>query len=97
MKLGVQIGFGRGHIVLDGEPAPPPQRGTAPQFSAHVLCGQTAEWLKMPLGMEVGLGPGDIVLNGDPAPSKKGHSPQIFAPSIVAKRLYASGYHLVRR
>ena len=27
MKLGMEIGFGKGHIVLDGDPAPPPQRG----------------------------------------------------------------------
>jgi len=30
MKLGVQVGFGPGHIVLDGDPDPSPQRGTAP-------------------------------------------------------------------
>ena len=29
MKLGVQVGLG--HIVLDGDPAPP-RRGTAPNF-----------------------------------------------------------------
>jgi len=32
-KLGTQVGLGPGHIVLDEEdPAPPPQRGTAPNF-----------------------------------------------------------------
>jgi len=43
------------HSVLDGDPAPapPPQRGTAPQFSAHACCGQTAGWIKMPLGTVV--------------------------------------------
>jgi len=30
MKLGMQIGFGPGHIVLGGKPAPTPQRGIAP-------------------------------------------------------------------
>ena len=60
---------GPGHIVLDGDPVPPsPKRGTAPQFSAHVYCGQTAGWIKMALGMEVCLGPGDFVLDWDPAP-----------------------------
>jgi len=29
MKLGKQVGLGPGHIVLDGDPAPSPQRGTA--------------------------------------------------------------------
>ena len=35
MKLGMevaQVGFGPGHIVLDGVPAPPPQKGHSPQF-----------------------------------------------------------------
>jgi len=27
MKLGVQVGFGRDHIVLDGDPALPPPKG----------------------------------------------------------------------
>ena len=30
MKLGMQVGLGHGHIVLDGDLDPPPQRGTAP-------------------------------------------------------------------
>jgi len=42
-----------------------------PQFSAHVYCGQTAGWIKMPLNMEVGLGSGHIVLDVDPAPLPK--------------------------
>ena len=67
MKLGIQVGLGGGHIVLDGDPAPLPQRGRAPNFW-RICCGQMAAWIKMPLGMEEGLGPGDIVLDGDPAP-----------------------------
>jgi len=69
MELGMQVGLGPGHIVLDGDPAPPPQRGTATtQFSAHICCGQMAAWIKIPLGMELGLGPGAFVLDGNPAP-----------------------------
>jgi len=66
-------------------------RGHSSQFSAHVYCGQTAEWIKMPLGMEVGLGLGHIVLDGDPAPSQKGAQlppspPKKIRPmSVVAK------------
>ena len=61
MKLGMQAGLDPDHIVLDGDPAPPPQRGTAPtQFSTHICCGQMAAWIKMPLGMEIGLSPGDF-------------------------------------
>ena len=32
MKLGEQVGLGPGDIVLDGDPASLPQRGTAPNF-----------------------------------------------------------------
>ena len=46
MKLGMEVGLGPGHIVLDGDPAPP-QRGTASQFLAHVCCGQTVGWIKI--------------------------------------------------
>jgi len=47
MKLGIQVGLGPGHIVLDGDPAPPPPKWhSAPQFSAHVYCGQTVAHLR---------------------------------------------------
>ena len=64
--------------------SPCTKRGGAPQFSAHVCCGQTAAWIKMPLGTEVGLGPGDIVLGGEPVtptspPPKQGHTPKFSA------------------
>jgi len=40
MKLGMEVGFDPGHIVLDEDSAPP-KKGTAPlQVSAHVCCGQ---------------------------------------------------------
>ena len=57
-------------LCVRWRPSPPPQKGGgAPKFSAHVLCGQTAGWTKMPLGTKVGLSPGDPVLDGDPAAS----------------------------
>jgi len=57
MPLGTEVGLGQGHNVLDGDPAPPPQKeGTAaPHFSAHVYSGYAGGWIKMPLGMEVSL------------------------------------------
>ena len=55
MKLGTQVGLGPDHIVLGGDTAVPPQRGTAPQFSANICRGQMAAWIKMSLGMEPGL------------------------------------------
>ena len=71
MKRGMEVGLGPGHIVLDGDPAPP-QNGAAPAFRP-LYCGQVAGWINMQFGMEVGLGPGHIVLNGDPAPQFSGH------------------------
>jgi len=96
MTLGTEVGLGPGHIVLDGDPAPLPKEGVEPlpQFSAHFYCGQTAAWIKMPLGTEVGLSPDDIVLDGELGPSLH---PNFRPISIVAKRLYVSGYHWVRR
>jgi len=42
----MEVDLGLGHIVLDGDPAPPPERGTAaPLLSAHVYCGQTVAHL----------------------------------------------------
>jgi len=71
MPLGMEVGLGPGHIVLDGEAStPPPQK----KFSGHVCCGQMAGWTKMPLGRKVDLGLGNIVLDGDPTPPKR-HGP----------------------
>jgi len=66
MPLGTEVGLGPGDIVLDGDPPPP--KGTHPQSSAHVYCGQTAVCIRIPLGTEVSLSLGDIVFDGDPAP-----------------------------
>jgi len=38
MPIGMEVGLGPGHIVLDGDPAPPPQKGgTAPIFGLSLL------------------------------------------------------------
>jgi len=50
MKHGTQVGLGPGHIVLDGDPAPPPQKkGAAPIFRpmsvvANAWMDQDATW-----------------------------------------------------
>ena len=99
MALAMKVGLGPGHIVVDGDTAPPKKWGMAPQFSAHVYCGQTSVCIRMPLDLEVGLSLGDIVSDGDPsAPPTKGHSPANFRPmSIVEKQLDGLRCHLVWR
>jgi len=39
MKLGMQVGLGPGHIVLDGDPAPVPPKGDGapPDFGPYLL------------------------------------------------------------
>jgi len=86
VKLGMQVGLGPGHIVLDGELGTQllPKGAEPPIFGPYVLC-QMAGWIKMPLGTLAGLGTGDFVLDGDPAPlSKKGAEPAspIFGPCL---------------
>jgi len=39
------------------DPSPLPKRGQSPQFLAHVYCGQTAAWIKMPLVLDGYLAP----------------------------------------
>jgi len=65
MKLGMEIGLCPGYIVLDGDRATSPKRGTAAAHFRPIYHCQTAGWIKMPLGTKVGLGLGDIVFDGD--------------------------------
>jgi len=76
MKFGMEVGLGPGHIVLDGDPAPPAPKGHSCPIFGPCL---------MPLGMEKGLSPGDILVDGDPAPPpKKGtEPPPIFDPCLL--------------
>ena len=100
MALGVEVGLGPVHIVLDGDTAPlPPKGGRASPILGPFLLWPNGWMNKMPLGMEVGLNPGDFVLDENPAlPPKRGEAllPNFRPISIVAKRLDASRGHLVR-
>jgi len=101
MALGIEVGFSPYHIVLDGDPAALPRKGgRGPRIFGPFLLWPNSWMDQDTTWYGVGLGPGNIVLDGDPAPTpQKGHSlPPNFRPmSIVANRLYASGYHLVWR
>ena len=62
MALGMELGLCPGHIVLDGDPAFPTQKGSQPpQFSAHVYYGQTVVCTRIPLGTAVDLSLGYIM------------------------------------
>jgi len=88
MPLGMEVGLGPGHIVLDGDPAPPPEKEAQPHhFSAHVYYGQTVGCIRIPLGMEVGLSLGDNVLDGDSATPKKGYSPTQFLAHVYCVQM----------
>ena len=84
MKLGKRVHLGPGHVVLDGDPAPPPPKGgEAPNFRPISV---VAKWLvdhdETWHAVRIGLGPGHIVLDGDPAPPPpKGGS--IFGPYLL--------------
>jgi len=80
MKLGVLVDLGPGHIVLDGDPTPPPQSGQSPpifrQFLLPPNCwiDQDATWYggrSRPMRHCIRWGPS--------SPLKKGHSPQFSA------------------
>jgi len=71
-----------GHIVLDVDTAPVPQKGTEHPVLAHVYCGQTAGWIKTQLGTEVDLGPGHFALDGFPA-AKEAQQPPSFRPMPI--------------
>ena len=66
----------RRHCVRWGPSSPLPEKGHSPDpVLAHVYCGQTAGWIKMPLCTEVNIGQGDVVLDGVTAPPKTGTAP----------------------
>ena len=81
MKLGMQVGrlWPRPHCARWGPISPPRKKmGTSPQFLAHVCCGQTAGWIKIPLGMKVGISQATLCYMGIQLP-QMGHSPQFSA------------------
>jgi len=92
MPLGMEVGLGRGDILLDGDPFPPEKRGhSMPQVLAHVF-GQTAGWIKMPLGMGRPRPRPHCVTSGpSPHPEEGAQQPPNFHPvSNVAKRMDGS-------
>jgi len=80
-SLGTEVGLGpREALCYMGTHIALPQKGAG---VAHVYCGQTARWIKMPHGTEIWLAPDHIVLDGDPAPPSKWAQPPIFGPCLL--------------
>jgi len=101
MKLGIEVS--PGHIVLDGDPAPPPWRGhSLPIFGPCLLDLWPTSWMDQDITWYGDLGPGHIVLDGDPAPLK-GHSsplplfgPCLLWPNCRPSQLLLSSYYWMR-
>ena len=85
MPLGMEVGFGSGDFVFDGDPATSRKKGTPTptQFLAHVYCGQTTAWMNRPLVTEVDLGAGHIVLGVVPAVRERGTAAPLFRPCLL--------------
>jgi len=100
MPLGRKVGFNPSNIVLEGDPAAPPQKGRRappPIFGPCLLWPNG--WMDQEVtGMEVSLGPVHIVLDMDPAPHKKGGTAPNFRPmSVVATsihNIYLNSLHM---
>jgi len=64
----------------------PHKKGTPTHpILAHVYCGQTSGWMKMPLGTEVDLGTCHIVLDVVPAVRERG---TVAPPPFFARLLW---------
>ena len=92
MPLSMEVGLGPGDSVVDGDPAPH-KKGTAlTQFLAHVDCGQTTGWIKMPLGTEVTLSPGNVVIHRVPASPLQGAHPLVFGLCLLWQNSWMNEY-----
>jgi len=86
MPLGMEVRLGPGHIVLDGNPARPPQKGEQPPIFGPCLLWPNG-WMDQDATWYEAAHAGHIVLHGDPAPPpKRGTDPNFLPMSIVAKR-----------
>jgi len=81
MKLGMEVGLGPGDIVLDGDPAPIPKRGTAPNLWPMSVVAKRLDESKFHLVGRLALPRRHRVRWGPSSCPKKGHSsPPLFAP-----------------
>ena len=81
MELGMELGLSPGHIVLDRDPAPPPQRGTAPAIFGTCMLWPNS-WMDQDTTWYGGR-PRPKQHCVRTHPPKKGHSPPLFGPCLL--------------
>jgi len=95
IPLAMEVGLSPGDFVLDGDPAPLPKKGAEPPIFGPCLLWPNG-WMDQDATWYEGR-PRPRRMVTQPLRPKQGHTPQFSPMSIVGKRLYVSGYHLVRR
>jgi len=87
----MEVVLAPGHIVLDGDPAPP--KSSIIPLSAHVCCGQNG-WMDQDVTWYGSIPrPCDIVLDGDPPaphPLKRGIAATNFCPMSIVHAITKS-------
>jgi len=90
MKLGMLLGLGPGHVLLDGDPAPLPQTGAPKRgrgISGPYLLWPNG-WMDQDATWYGGRPqPSNVVLDGDPPSPKRCTGPSFRPMSIVAERV----------
>jgi len=79
VKLGIQVGLGPGHIVLDGDTAPP-KKGTHPRFWLMFIAVKQLDGSRCQA-----LAQATLCCMGTQLPPKRGTAPKFQPMSIVAK------------
>jgi len=96
MPIGMEVGLGPGHIVLDGDPAPPPQKGgTAPIFGLSLLWPN--DWMDQDATWYGGRPrPRPHCVTWGPSSPPRGTAPNFWPVTIVGKRslISATAEHL---
>jgi len=85
MALGAEVGVGPGHIVLDGDPVPFPQKGAQyPNFRPMSIVAKQLDGLRCHSVWRKASTQVIRVRGGPSSPQKKKHSPHpIFGPCLL--------------
>ena len=86
MKLGTKVGLGSGHTVLDGDPAPPPERGIAPNFRPMYVVAKRLVKARCHLVRRQAAAQATLCYMGTQLPQSGTAPPNIGPVCIVAKR-----------